>query len=70
MDQSIKEKKIKILKNAVSSQLGKGMKEEEEEHSDVIGNSKKKVAKVALAHLKKDPEYYTHVAAMEKKYAK
>lgn len=61
-------------------ELSKGL-EVEKEHSsfnekeaspstDVVSGNKKKIAKIAVVHLKEDPKYYTHLNAMEKKHAK
>jgi hypothetical protein len=40
------------------------------ESTDVVRGNKEKIAKIAVAHLKEDPKYYTHLNAMEKKYKK
>jgi hypothetical protein len=53
-------------------QIKMGMEIEQEHNkgeTDVV-DSKLDVLKVALAHLEEDPEYYTHLKAMEKKYIK
>jgi hypothetical protein len=58
---------------APASELEKGV-EEEKEHTTgqtkVINPTHVNLSKVALAHLKNDPKYYTHLSAMEKKYGK
>lgn len=77
-------KKSKIVRKVVAkfknkidpSQLSKGM-ESEKEHAggtgratNVIGSNKTKLAKIAVAHLKEDPKYYSHLREMENKYNK
>jgi len=48
-------------------QLRKGM-EVEQEHAETVGsNDKLEFAKIAIDHLKELPDYYTRLAAMEKK---
>jgi hypothetical protein len=39
----------------------------EHEHSDLPGFTKKTALKIALAHLKEFPDYYTHLDLMEAK---
>ncbi len=41
--------------------------EHEREHSDVVGNDPVKTARIALAHLREDPLYYTGLARMERR---
>lgn len=64
------EKIIKELGADVSvDALIKGMTVELE-HKDLTGGNPLKTAKIALAHIKEDPEYYTKLAKMEKQNAK
>lgn len=71
------EKSVAKFKNTINpKQLCEGV-EIEKEHSpeggrstDVVGTNKNKIAKIAIVHLKEDPKYYTHLKAMENKYAK
>lgn len=46
-------------------ELYQGVKEEMEEHGDVIGNDVTRGVQIAYAHLKKIPDYYTRLARME-----
>ena len=79
-----KNKKREIISRVVSNfkheispeQMSKGM-EVEKEHAggtgkatNLYGTNKMKLAKTAVAHLKEDPKYYTHLNSMEKKYDK
>jgi hypothetical protein len=79
-----KQEKNKLVRKKVSdfnhkinpNQLREGI-DVEKEHSggvskstDVLRGNKEKIAKIAVAHLKEDPKYYTHLNAMEKKYKK
>ena len=56
-------------KNDISySQLKMGISEEYSEHKEVIGNDYEKAAEIAITHLKKDSEYYSHIKKMEEQY--
>lgn len=46
-------------------ELYTGVKEEMEEHNDVIGSDVTKGVMIAYAHLKNIPDYYTRLARME-----
>lgn len=46
-------------------ELYEGVKEEMEEHGDVIGNDVTRGVQIAYAHLKKISDYYTRLRAME-----
>lgn len=48
------------------NQVQMGMKEEKE-HDDVTHGDRKLTRKIVNAHLKEDPEYYTHLKEMEQK---
>lgn len=50
-------------------ELAMGM-EVEQEHQDITNGHPVLTARIALAHLKEDPAYYTHLKEMEDKYAK
>lgn len=39
----------------------------EREHADVIGCDPNKVAMIAMAHLREDSHYYTHLGEMERR---
>jgi hypothetical protein len=74
-------KVVSKFKNKIEpEQLGMGL-EVEREHSsfnddkaspatDVVKKNKMKIAKIAVVHLKEDPQYYIHLKAMEDKYGK
>lgn len=47
------------------TELIKGL-EIEQEHTDVIGNNVINLAKIALAHLREIPDYYTRLIKMER----
>lgn len=57
-------------------QLSKGLKMEQEhaggvsKSTDISKGNKMVPAKIAVAHLKEDPKYYTHLQKMESKYDK
>lgn len=60
-------KKLKIdWKKIKLSEFKKGLVVEQE-HKDVTKGSGLTTAKIALAHLKEMPDYYTKLAKMEKK---
>ena len=75
-------KKRKILTKIVSNfnhkinpkQLSRGMEVEQEhngkisESTNIVKGNQTKVAKIAVAHLKEDKNYYTHLDQMEEKY--
>ena len=54
-------------------ELKEGIEHEAEEHPDVTKGDIAIAKKIAMAHLKEDPKYYTHLeemeAAVEKKKA-
>jgi len=59
---------LKVNWNQVDlEQLRMGM-EVESEHKNVVGNSMTAWAKIALAHLKESPIYYTKLKKMESKF--
>jgi hypothetical protein len=47
------------------NQLKKGIQHEAQEHKDVTHGDQKIAEKIAMAHLKEDPQYYTHLSVME-----
>jgi hypothetical protein len=51
------------------SQVAMGMKIEQE-HKDITKGDPAMTRKIVNAHLKEDPEYYTHLQEMENKYKK
>jgi hypothetical protein len=58
--------KLKVDWNKVNiEQLRMGI-QAESEHRNVVGNSMTNWAKIALAHLKEIPDYYTRLLKMEK----
>ena len=79
-----KEQKNKLVKKKVSDfnhridpkQLKQGVEVEKEhsgrisESTNIVNGNKEKIAKIAIAHLKEDPKYYTHLNKMEKQYKK
>lgn len=59
--------KLKVDWDKVSlAEFRKGMKVERE-HKDITKGDPMKTARIALAHLKELPDYYTKLAKMEKK---
>lgn len=55
------------MKHNLKSQLKKGITVEAQEHADISKGNSLIAARIALAHLKEDPQYYTHLAMMEKR---
>jgi len=48
-----------------ATQLYEGTKLEAKEHIDIVGSNTEKAVRIALAHLKEIPDYYTRLKAME-----
>lgn len=59
-------RKVKLPKKTRMSEFKAGLTVEKE-HRDVTKGSKVKTAKIAKAHLKELPDYYTRLKRMEKK---
>lgn len=47
------------------SQLFEGTKMEAKEHTDIVGSNTEKAVRIAAAHLKEIPDYYSRLKAME-----
>ena len=58
----------KYMENQRKNQLSKGISHESKEHPDVTHGDRAIAEKIAKAHLKEDPKYYSHIEAMERKY--
>ena len=56
------------MENKRKNQLSKGISHESKEHPDVTHGDRAIAEKIAKAHLKEDPKYYSHIEAMERKY--
>ena len=79
-----KEKKHKVLKKVIGDfkneiskkQMRKGIEVEQEHNGEVSKSTniakgnQRKVAKIAVAHLKEIPDYYSRLAKMEKEAKK
>ena len=57
-----------LMNGKNTSELKQGIRHEAKEHPDVTHGDRAIAEKIAKAHLKEDPKYYTHVEAMERKY--
>ena len=65
--------KVKVVGNSLGidwnsiamTELFEGTKEELSEHADVLGSDLEKGIRIAYAHLKEIPDYYTRLKAME-----
>jgi phosphopentomutase len=47
-------------------EFAKGLEEEADEHKDIVKGDLEIAGKIALAHLRKYPEYYSELAELEK----